>query len=40
MFDNADAVSKYLFDMVANPNFTNDDRTAGLSNLTSGAVDD
>ncbi len=25
--------------MVANPNFTNDDGTAGLSNLTSGAVD-
>lgn len=38
-FENADAVSKYLVDLVANPNFTNDDGTAGLSNLTSGAVD-
>lgn len=38
-FENADAVTKYLVDLVANPNFSNDDGTAGLANLTSGAID-
>lgn len=37
--DNADAVTKYLVDLVANPNFTNDENNAGLSMLTEGSVD-
>ncbi|MEE1295269.1 MAG: extracellular solute-binding protein [Bifidobacterium sp.] len=37
--DNADAVTKYLVDMVANSNFTNDQDNSGNGAFTSGAVD-
>ncbi|WP_101671182.1 extracellular solute-binding protein [Bifidobacterium anseris] len=36
---NADAVTKYLVDMVANPNFVLDDGTNGVSNLVDGTTD-